>query len=261
MATETSPVEPPERKSFAETAFTLAGKSADEARRTGAIDTADDQVEALFAPEYQTVNSPAHRAVWDRGVPVELFTSKSPVTPPDVQQIMDDSVAVVQRHKAAGTLHNDEKKISDAVLNDLGAAGYWGLLVSKEYGGAGAPFSSFAPFLTRMALNDPTVAGLASVHGCIGAVDPVRTFGTPEQKQRFLPGLANGSRLSAFALTEPCAGSDLTALRTIARREGDEFIVNGEKLFITNVVPGRTIGLVCLIEGKPAVLIVELPAH
>ena len=259
MATETSPVEPPERKSFAETAFTLAGKSADEARRTGAIDTADDQVEALFAPEYQTVNSPAHRAIWDRGVPVDLFTSKSPVTPPEVQRIMDDSVAVVGRHKAAGTLHNEEKKIADAVLSDLGAAGYWGLLVSKEYGGAGAPFSSFAPFLTRMALVDPTVAGLASVHGCIGAVDPVRTFGTPEQKQRFLPGLADGSHLSGFALTEPCAGSDLTALRTTARLEGSDYIVNGEKLFITNVVPGRTIGLVCLIDGKPAVLIVELP--
>jgi alkylation response protein AidB-like acyl-CoA dehydrogenase len=145
------------------------------------------------------------------------------------------------------------------VLADLGKAGYWGLLVGKEFGGSGAPFSSFAPFLTRMALIDPTVAGLASVHGCIGAVDPVRTFGNAEQKQRFLPGLADGSRLSAFALTEPCAGSDLTALRTTARLEGDQYIVNGEKLFITNVVPGRTIGLVCLIDDEPAVLIVELP--
>ena len=89
-------------------------------------------------------------------------------------------------------------------------------------------------------------------------MDPVRTFGNAEQKRRFLPGLADGSRLSAFALTEPCAGSDLTALRTTARLDGDQYVVNGEKLFITNVVPGRTIGLVCLIEGKPAVLIVEL---
>lgn len=261
MSTESPPSASHEGKSFAETALALGGKSADEARRTGAIDTADDQVEALFAPQYQTVNSPAHRAVWDRGVPVELFQSTTPVTPPDVQKVMDDSVAVVQKHKAANTLHNDEGKFTDAVLNDLGAVGYWGLLVDKEHGGSGAPFSSFAPFLTRMALIDPTIAGLASVHGCIGAVDPVRTFGNAEQKQRFLPGLANGSRLSAFALTEPCAGSDLTALRTTAVRDGDDYVVNGEKLFITNVVPGRTIGLVCLIEGKPAVLIVELPTQ
>jgi alkylation response protein AidB-like acyl-CoA dehydrogenase len=260
--TATSPPTDPSRReaSFAETALALGGKSADEARRTGAIDTADDQVEALFAPEYQTVNSPAHRAVWDRGVPAGLFTSAPVQTPPEVQRVMDDSIAVVQRHRAAGTLLNSEQRVSEAVLSELGAAGYWGLLVDKEHGGCGAPFSSFAPFLTRMALADPTVAGLASVHGCIGAVDPVRTFGTPEQKQRFLPGLADGSRLSAFALTEPNAGSDLTALRTTARLDGDAYVINGEKLFITNVVPGRTIGLVVLIDDEPAVLVADLPA-
>jgi alkylation response protein AidB-like acyl-CoA dehydrogenase len=260
MSTESPPTGRPQQEtSFAETALTLGGKSADEARRTGAIDTADDQVEALFAPEYQTVNSPVHRAVWDRGVPTDLFHSDPPKTPPHVQRVMDDSIATVQRHKQAGTLLNEEGKITESVFADLGTVGYWGLLVGEEFGGAGAPFNSFAPFLTRMALIEPTVAGLASVHGCIGAVDPVRTFGNAEQKQRFLPGLANGSRLSAFALTEPCAGSDLTALRTTARLEGDHYVVNGEKLFITNVVPGRTIGLVCLIDGEPSVLIVELP--
>jgi len=245
--------------SFAETALKLGGKSEDEARRTGAIDAADDQVERLFVRAYQTVNSPAHRAVWDRGVPVELFQSELVVTPPHVQAVMDASIAVVRRHRDTGTLLNDEDKIDEEVLADLGAAGYWGLLIDPRYGGAGAPFASFAPFLTRMAMVDPTVAGLASVHGCIGAVDPVRTFGNDQQREQFLPGLASGERLSAFALTEPGAGSDLTALKTTAVRSGDDFVINGEKLFITNVVPGRTIGLVCLIEGNPAVLVVELP--
>ncbi|MCA9202061.1 MAG: acyl-CoA/acyl-ACP dehydrogenase [Planctomycetales bacterium] len=246
--------------SFAETALKLGGKSEDEARRTGAIDKADDQVEQLFQPQYQTVNSPAHRAVWDRGLPVELFQSTPSQTPADVQKVMDDSVAVVRRHREARTLLNEEHKIRDEVLEQLGSAGYWGLLVDREYGGSGARFRDFAPFLTRMAMNDPTIAGLASVHGCIGAVDPVRTFGSPEQKQRFLPRLASGQSLSAFALTEPGAGSDLTALRTRAVLDGDDYVVNGEKLFITNVVPGRTIGLVCLIDDKPAVLVADLPA-
>jgi alkylation response protein AidB-like acyl-CoA dehydrogenase len=256
-----TPFDPAEHESasFAETALKLGGKSEDEARRTGAIDAADDQVERLFAPAYQTVNSPAHRAVWDRGFPVELFESQPVATPPEVKEVMDASVAVVRRHRDAGTLHNSDGKISDRVMEELGDAGYWGLLVDREFGGSAAPFASFAAFLTRMALVDPTVAGLASVHGCIGAVDPVRTFGNEEQRRRFLPGLASGERLSAFALTEPGAGSDLTALKTTAVRSGDDFIVNGEKLFITNVVPGRTIGLVCLIEDKPAVLVVELP--
>lgn len=246
-------------ESFAETALKLGGKSDDEARRTGAIDRADDQVEELFKPQYQTVNSPAHRAVWDKGVPVDLFRSRPVSTPPDVQKVMDDSVAVVAEHRKNGTLLDERGKIRDQVLESLGDRGYWGLLVDREYGGSGAPFRSFAPFLTRMALQDPTLAGMASVHGCIGAVDPVRTFGNAEQKKRFLPELASGRRLSAFALTEPGAGSDLTALKTRAVLEGDDYVVNGEKLFITNVVPGRTIGLVCLIDDQPSVLICDLP--
>jgi alkylation response protein AidB-like acyl-CoA dehydrogenase len=174
-------------------------------------------------------------------------------------EVMQRSLEIVRRRVEAGSLYDERKKVSEETLAELGQAGYWGLLISPEYGGSGAPFARFAPFLTRMATVDATVAGLASVHGCIGAVDPLRTFGTPEQKQRLLPALARGEKLSAFALTEPCAGSDLTALRTTARLVGDHYEVTGEKLFITNAVPGRRIGLVVLIDGKPAVLIADLP--
>lgn len=253
MTTEQQPV------TFAETALKLGGKSAEEVRRTGAVDAADDQVERLFAAKYQTANSPVHRAVWDNAVPVAEFSSPPSPIAPEVDKVMQESLAVVHRHRHAGTLLDSHKKISPATLADLGCAGYWGLLVEKQYGGSGAPFGHFAPFLTRMAMADPTVAGLASVHGCIGAVDPVQGFGNADQKQRFLPKLASGERLSAFALTEPCAGSDLTALRTKAELDGSDYVVNGEKLFITNVTPGRTIGLVCLIDNRPAVLIVDLP--
>ncbi|MCO6045207.1 acyl-CoA/acyl-ACP dehydrogenase [Aeoliella sp. ICT_H6.2] len=248
-----------QEKSFAEVALELGGKSAEEARRTGAIDTADDQVESLFAPQYQTVNSPAHRAVWDRGVPVGEFESTQVKIAPEIHAAMDNAIDVVKRHRDAGTTYNDEGKITDQVMQDLADVGYWGLLVDKQYGGSGAPFAAFASFITRMATVDPTIAGLASVHGCIGAVDPVSAFGNDEQKERFLPKLASGERLSAFALTEPCAGSDLTALRTEAVLDGDHYLVTGEKLFITNVKLGRTVGLVCLIDGKPSVLVVDLP--
>ena len=196
----------------------LGGKSDDEARRMGALDKADDQVEQLFAKKYQTTNSPVHRAVWDRELPVELFESQPKPTPPEVERVMDDSLAVMRKHVQAGTNLDENRKVPQNVLDELGEAGYWGLLVDKQYGGSGSPFASFAAFLTKMAMVDPTVAGLASVHGCIGAVDPVRTFGTPEQKQRFLPDLASGKRLSAFALTEPGAGSDLTALQHAGRK-------------------------------------------
>jgi alkylation response protein AidB-like acyl-CoA dehydrogenase len=247
------------KASFAETALKLGGKSDDEARRTGAIDKADDQVEQLFAKRFQTTNSPVHRAVWDRELPVELFESRTPQTPPEVERVMQDSLEVMRKHVKAGTNLDENKKVPQKILDELGEVGYWGLLVEKKYGGSGAPFASFAAFLTKMATLDATVAGLASVHGCIGAVDPLRSFGNAEQKERFLPDLASGKRLSGFALTEPGAGSDLTALRTRAEKDGDDYVVNGEKLFITNVVPGRTVGLVCLVDMRPAVMIVDLP--
>jgi alkylation response protein AidB-like acyl-CoA dehydrogenase len=256
-----STVTPTERdqQSFAETALRMGGKTEEEARRTGAVDKADEQVEALFKPQYQTVNSPIHKAVWDGKAPLDLFSSPALPASAPCDTVMNASLEVARRHREAGTLLDEKGKIAPLVLNELGKTGYWGLLIDPKYGGSNAPFQRFTHFLTRMATQDPMIAGLASIHGCIGAVDPVRTFGSPEQKERFLPRLASGERLSGFALTEPAAGSDLTALKTTAVLDGDSYVINGEKLFITNVVPGRTAGLVCLIDKKPAVLVVDLP--
>ena len=249
-----------EQSTFAAEALRLGGKSDDEVRRMGAVDAADDQVEALYAARYQTVNSPVHRAVWDDRFPSDLFHFDSAGTPSEAaSKTMDAAIEVARRHVGAGTLLDDARKIRPQVLEELAATGYWGLLIGPEYGGRGASFTQFARFLTRMATVDPTLSGLASVHGCIGAVDPLLTFGSPDQKRRLLPRLASGERLSAFALTEPCAGSDLTAMKTVAVREGDDYLLTGEKLFITNVLPGRMIGVVCRIDGRPAVLIAELP--
>src|SRR5271163_3702094 len=247
------------KSSFAETAMTLAGKSEDEAKRTGAVDLADDQVEDLFAPQYKTVNSPIHKAVWENRVPIELFTAAKVDANVLDLPVVNQTLEILKKHRADGTIYDEKGKISEKVFDDLGKVGYWGLFIPKKYGGQGLTVHQFMTFLAKVATIEPMVAGLASVHGCIGAVDPIKTFGNEEQKNRFLPKLASGEMISAFALTEPCAGSDLTNLRTTAVLEGDHYLVNGEKLFITNAVPGRTIGLVCLVDGKPSVLIVELP--
>lgn len=249
------------KDNFVETALKLSGKSDEEATKTGALDRADEQVEALFAEKYQTAGSPVHKAIWDASFPLELFVTNSTPTPPEIERVMDRCVEIVKRHRAAGTLHGPDEKMTDAVLGDLATAGYWGLLVDKKYGGSGVAFSAFAKFLTRVATIDPTLAGTASVHGCIGAVDPLHAFGSEEQQAEFFPKLASGERLSGFALTEPGAGSDLTALKTEAVLDGDDYVLNGEKLFITNAIPGRTIAVVCKVDGKPAVLIADLPAQ
>src|SRR5262249_8409037 len=156
-----------DRQSFAEAALRLSGKTDEEARRLGAVDKADEQVEALFAPQYQTVNSPVHKAVWDGKVPLELFAPPLlPATAP-CDAAMDQSLDIVRRHREAGTIHDEQGKVATRVLEDLAGAGYWGMLIDPRYGGQGAPFARFARFLTRMATYDATISGLASVHGCI----------------------------------------------------------------------------------------------
>jgi alkylation response protein AidB-like acyl-CoA dehydrogenase len=259
MTTTPEEKEKERQVSFAESALRMGGKTEDEAVRTGAVDKADDQVEALFAPQYKTVNSPVHRAVWGDQVPLELFAPSLLAANPPCMPAMNKCVDVVKRHRDAGTIYDERGKVADEVFHELAQNGYWGMLIPSQYGGQAASVQQFMAFLTRIASVDPTCAGLASVHGCIGAVDPVSAFGNEDQKKRFLPKLASGQSLSGFALTEPGAGSDLTALRTTAELQGDHYVVNGQKLFITNAIPGRTVGLVCLINGKPAALIAELP--
>jgi alkylation response protein AidB-like acyl-CoA dehydrogenase len=192
-------------------------------------------------------------------VPLELFAAPPLPASAPCDAVMERCLEVVRGRRDDGTLYDEQGKLAAGTVADLARAGYFGMLIPTEYGGQGAPFARFTRFHTRMATLDGTVAGLGSVHGCIGAVDPVRTFGTAEQKSRILPRLAGGQALSAFALTEPCAGSDLTALRTTAVEVGDELEITGEKLFITSARPGCTIGLVVLLNGKPAVVIAELP--
>ena len=95
-------VREPETQTFVETALKLGGKSEEEARTTGTVDRADDQVDALFAARYQTANSPAHRVVWDREAPIDLFLPQPPATSPASEKIMQRSLEAVRRNTRAG---------------------------------------------------------------------------------------------------------------------------------------------------------------
>jgi alkylation response protein AidB-like acyl-CoA dehydrogenase len=194
--------------------------------------------------------------VWGDELPIHHFTAPPEDTPCDVRRVMEQACRLVQE---TGTPVGGDGKISESLLDQLRGIGFWGLPVDRAYGGLGASIRSLAPFLTQMATIDSSVAALASVHGCIGAVNALQSFGSPEQQRRLLPRLASGDSLSALALTEPGAGTDVTALRTQARLEGDAYIVNGEKLFVTNLAPGRVIVLICHVQGRPEALMCELP--
>jgi alkylation response protein AidB-like acyl-CoA dehydrogenase len=108
-----------------------------------------------------------------------------------------------------------------------------GILIPEEYGGSGLDMVAFATAIIELARADASVAITMAAHTSLGSL-PILMFGSEEQKNTYLPKLATGEMLGAFGLTEPDAGSDAGATKTKAVRDGDEYVVNGGKIFITN---------------------------
>ena len=119
-----------------------------------------------------------------------------------------------------------------ALLQKMGQADLLGLCLPKEYGGAGMDYVSLGLTCEEAEYADTSVRVIFSVH--VGLVSlPFLTWGNAGLKARFLPGLASGKRIGAFGLTEPDAGSDVVGIKTTADRDGDAFILNGEKMWIS----------------------------
>lgn len=111
--------------------------------------------------------------------------------------------------------------------------GLTGMIIPPEYGGSGSDDLSLAIAMEEIAKACASSADILNSHMVIGS-NPIARYGTEEQKQRFLPPLAKGERISCFAVTEPDAGSDISSIKTKAVRDGDHYILNGQKTFITN---------------------------
>jgi butyryl-CoA dehydrogenase len=118
-------------------------------------------------------------------------------------------------------------------LREMGQLGLLGMTVPEEYGGSDVGAVAYASVLEEIAAGDGACSTILSVHNSVGC-GPIVKFGTEAQKRRFLPKLASGEWIGGFALTEPQAGSDASDLRTRARRDGDNYIINGAKQFITS---------------------------
>jgi short-chain 2-methylacyl-CoA dehydrogenase len=115
----------------------------------------------------------------------------------------------------------------------MGVMGLFGLPIDEEHGGMGGDYFALCLALEELARVDSSVAITLEAGVSLGAM-PLYRFGTEAQKRRWLPALAAGERLGAFGLTEPGGGSDAGATRTTARLDGDEWVINGSKAFITN---------------------------
>ncbi|MBR3397541.1 MAG: acyl-CoA dehydrogenase [Lachnospiraceae bacterium] len=153
-----------------------------------------------------------------------------------------------QKHEMARTLFRDfainevkplaqeideEERFPAETIEKMGKYGFMGIPIPKEYGGQGADVLAYIMCVEEMAKVCGTTAVALSAHTSL-CMDPIMTFGTEEQKQKYIPGLASGKLLGAFGLTEPGAGTDAQGQQTKAVLDGDEWVLNGSKCFITN---------------------------
>jgi len=124
-------------------------------------------------------------------------------------------------------------KFPHDLVRQMGDLGLMGIPVSEKYGGAGMDTVAYASAVMELAKVDASLAITMAAHTSLGTV-PIVLTGTEEQKQKWVPLLASGKILGAFGLTEPEAGSDAGSTRTTAVKDGDHYVVNGSKIFITN---------------------------
>ena len=118
-------------------------------------------------------------------------------------------------------------------VKKMAKAGFMGIPVPKEYGGQGCDPLTYAMCVEELAKVCGTTSVVVSAHTSL-CIDPILTYGTEEQKQKYIPDLASGKKLGAFGLTEPGAGTDAQGQQTKAVLDGDEWVLNGSKCFITN---------------------------
>ena len=128
-----------------------------------------------------------------------------------------------------------------AIVEKLKTLGLFGATIAPEYGGLGLSALTYAKIVDRVSAAWMSIAGLFNAHLIMAAA--VQRYGSDEQKKHWLPRFASGKLRGGLALTEPDCGTDLQAIRTRARREGDHYIVNGAKTWITNSVEGQILAV------------------
>ena len=141
--------------------------------------------------------------------------------------------------------HDDE--YPHALVEDMKELGLFGALIHPDYGGLGLSASTYARVVTRIAEEWMSLTGVFNSHLMMALI--VQKFGTDRQKEYWLPRFATGEMRGGLGLTEPDAGTDLQAIRTVARRDGDDYVVTGTKTWISNAIEGDCVAL--LVKTDP----------
>ena len=134
------------------------------------------------------------------------------------------------------------------IVDQMKEMGLFGLLIDTQYGGMGLSTSTYAKIIERMSRVWMSISGIINSHLIMAMA--VQRFGTETQKQAYLPRFATGELRGGIGLTEPDCGTDLQAIRTTAKLEGDHYVVNGSKMWITNSLHGNTLALLVKTDTK-----------
>ncbi|WP_276676877.1 acyl-CoA dehydrogenase family protein, partial [Caldibacillus debilis] len=163
---------------------------------------------------------------------------------------------------AKGALERDrQKKFPKEIFEKLAGLGMMGLPFPEEYGGGGADTISFAIVVEELSRACASTGITYSAHISLGAA-PIYLFGTEEQKEKYLVPLCRGETLGAFGLTEPNAGSDAGGTETVAKEDGDDFVITGNKCFITNASYAKFLALTAVTgqrDGRKEISAIIVP--
>lgn len=163
---------------------------------------------------------------------------------------------------APGAIERDRtKEFPKDIFRQLGEMGMMGLPFDEKYGGAGADTVSFAIVTEELSRACASTGITYSAHISLGGA-PLNLFGTEEQKERYLVPICTGESLGAFGLTEPNAGSDAGGTQTTAKSEGDDFVISGNKVFITNASHAKHLALTAITgsnDGKKEISAIIVP--
>ncbi|KRB40155.1 acyl-CoA dehydrogenase family protein [Phenylobacterium sp. Root700] len=167
---------------------------------------------------------------------------QSQISDADERAILDSIERWLEKKVApvAMQLEHDDEWPADLV-NDMTELGLFGALISPEYGGLGLSASTYSKIVTRISEEWMSLTGIFNSHLMMSLV--VQKFGTERQREYWLPRFASGELRGCLGLTEPDAGTDLQGIRTVARRVGDNYVVNGTKTWISNAIQGHVCAL------------------
>ena len=180
------------------------------------------------------------------------MTSKtiSPALPAEEErQLLDAIEKWVQKSVIPQVRHHDHEDLYPAaIVEEMKEMGLFGATISKEYGGLGLPASTYARIVMNVSSYWMAITGIFNSHLMLALA--VEKFGTESQKQYWLPKFASGEVRGGLALTEPDAGTDLQGIRMVAKRDGDDYVINGTKTWISNGIEGSCFAL--LVKTNPA---------